>query len=123
MINFPVTICTAQLQVRSLFSFISLIKFPNLNLAGLPEYFTTHHCSPNLNLKPKSFTRQFTAHTVLLALAGAAGEQTDDHGGCKSGEADHHQVTQNPPASSQQQHPGVQALTSLRVLRLTSSSE
>ena len=45
---------------------------------------------------PKSFTRPFAARTALLAGAGAAGEQTADHGGGKSGEADPQQL--NPPA-------------------------
>ncbi len=66
-------------------------------------------------MKPKSFTRPLAVHTVLLAgagaageqtAAGAAGEQTADHGGSKSGIADQQQL--NPPASSQRrrQHPG-----------------
>ena len=50
-------------------------------------------------MKPKSFTRQLAARTALLAGAGVAGdsgEQTADHGGGKSGEADPQQL--NPPA-------------------------
>ncbi len=47
-------------------------------------------------MKPESFTRLLAARTALLAGAGAAGEQTADHGGSKSGEADLQQL--NPPA-------------------------
>ncbi len=86
-----------------------------MNVAGLLKYFAAHHGRPNL--KPKSFTRPFTARTALLAAAGAAGEQTRDHGGGKSGEADPPQL--NPPASHQCQRPGAQALTRV----LPSSSE
>ncbi len=57
------------------------------------------------------------ARTALLAAAGAAGEQTPDHGGGESGKADPLQL--NPPASRQCQHPGAQALTRV----LPSSSE
>ncbi len=66
-----------------------------MNFAGLLEYFAAHHGRPNL--KPKSFTRPFAALTVLLAGAGAAGEQTADHGGGESDEADPPQL--NLPAS------------------------
>ncbi len=46
-------------------------------------------------MKPKSFTRPLTARTALLAGAGAADEQTADHCGGKSDEADLQQL--NPP--------------------------
>ncbi len=46
-------------------------------------------------LEAQSFTRPFAARTALLAAAGAAGEQTPDHGGGESGEADPLQL--NPP--------------------------
>ena len=68
-------------------------------------------------MKPESFTRQFAVRTALLAGAGAAGEQTADHGSGESGEADPPQL--NPPASRQRQRPGAQALTRV----LPSSSE
>jgi hypothetical protein len=99
--------CSTSGQSSSLF--ISLIKSLNLNFAGLLKYFAAHHGRPNLN--PKSFTCPFAARTVLLAAsgAGAAGEQTADHGGGESGEADPQQL--NPPASHQRQHPGTQTLT------------
>ncbi len=100
-VNFPICICTAQLQAKSALCFNSLIKSLNLNFAGLLKYFAAHHASPNL--KPKSFTRPIAVHTVLLAGAGAAGEQTADHGGSESGEADQSQL--NLPASSQRQRP------------------
>ncbi len=95
--------------------FISLLKYLNLNCAGLLKYFAAHHGRPNL--KSNSFTRPFAARTALLAGAGAAGEQTADHGGSKLGEADQPQL--NPPASRQLPRPGAQELT--RVLQ--SSSE
>ncbi len=41
-------------------------------------------------MKPEYFTRPFVVRTALLAGAGAAGEQTADHGGSELGEA-------NPP--------------------------
>jgi hypothetical protein len=71
----------------------------NLNFAGLLKYVAAHHVRPNLKLK--SFTRPFTARTALLAGAGAAGEQTADHGCSESGEADLPQL--NLPASHQRQ--------------------
>ncbi len=97
--------CSTSGQISSLF--ISLIKSLNLNFAELLKYFTAHHGPPNL--KPKSFTCQLAARTALQAGAGAAGEQTADHGGGKSGEAD-----QPGPATlalaaespSKQLHPG-----------------
>ncbi len=94
--------CSTSVQISALF--ISLIKSLNLNLAGLIEYFASaaHHWLPNL--KPKSFTCLFAASNALLAGAGAAGEQTADHGGGESGEADPQQL--NTPASSQRQRPG-----------------
>ena len=115
MVNLPITICTAQLQARSALCFISLIKSLNLNLAGLLIHFAAHHGRPNL--KPKSFTRPFAARTAVLAGAGAASEQTADHGGGESGEADPPQL--NLPASRQRPRPGAQALTRV----LPSSSE
>jgi hypothetical protein len=115
MVNVPISICTAQLQARSALCFISLIKSLNSNFAGLLKYFAAHHARPNL--KPKSFTRPFAVRTVLLAGAGAAGEQTADHGCSESGEADQPQL--NLPASRQRQRPVAQALTSV----LSSSSE
>ena len=57
-----------------------------------------------------------SAHSVV-DWAGAAGEQTADHGCGESGEADQQQL--NPPASRQRQRPGAQALTRV----LPSSSE
>ncbi len=56
-----------QLQARLALCFISLIKSLNLNFAGLLKYFAAHHGHPNL--KPKSFTRPFTARSALLAGA------------------------------------------------------
>ncbi len=53
----------------------------------------------------------------MLAGAGAASEQTADHGGGESGEADPSQL--NLPASRQRPRPGAQALTRV----LPSSSE
>jgi hypothetical protein len=90
-------------------------KTSELELCRIAEIF----CSSSLkqNLKPKSFTRQLAACTALLAGAVAAGEQTADHGGSESGEADQQQL--NPPASRQRQRPGAQALTRV----LPSSSE
>ncbi len=64
-----------------------------------------------------TFQSQFAARTALQAGAGAAGEQTADHGGGKSGEADPQQL--NPPASRQRLRQGAQALTRV----LPSSSE
>ena len=62
-------------------------------------------------MKPKSFTRPFAARTAVLAGAGAASEQTADHGGGESDKADQHQL--NSPASRQRLRPGAQALTSM----------
>jgi hypothetical protein len=81
-VDVPVTICTAQPQARSALCYISLIKSLNLNFADRLNILQLP------NLKPKSFTRPFAARTTLLAGAGAAGEQTADHGGGESGEAD-----------------------------------
>jgi hypothetical protein len=67
-----------------------------MNFAGLLRYFAAHHGRPNL--KPKSFTRPFAALTALRAGAGAACEQTADHVGGESGEAD-------PPAESPSKPP------------------
>ncbi len=64
-------------------------------------------------------TRPFAARTAVLAGAGAASEQTADHDGGESGEADPPQL--NLPASRQRPRPGAQALT--RVLPGPSSSE
>ncbi len=69
-------------------------------------------------MKPKSFTRSFAARTALLVGAGAADEQTADHGDGESGEVEPLQL--NPPASRQRQRPGAQALT--RVLPTVPSS-
>ena len=92
---------TAQLQARSALCFISLIKSLNLNLAGLLIHFAAHHGRPNL--KPKSFTRPFAARTAVLAGAGAASEQTADHGGGESGEADPQQRIPQQAASARAQ--------------------
>ena len=74
-------------------------------------------------MKPEYFTRPFAVRTALLAGAGAAGEQTADHGGGESGEADPPQLKLklllNLPASRQRPRPGAQALTRV----LPSSSE
>ncbi len=68
-------------------------KISELDFCRIAQIF----CSSSW--KPKSFTRPFATRTALLAGAGAAGEQTADHGGCESGEADTPQL--NPLASSQ----------------------
>ncbi len=86
-----------------------------MNFAGLLKYFAAHHGRPNF--KPESFTCPFAVRTALLAGAGAAGEQTADHGGGELGEANPPQP--NPLASHQRQRPGAQALTRV----LPSSSE
>ncbi len=103
MVDVPITTCTAQLQARSALRFISLIK--SLNLAGFHEYFATHH--QHTNLKPKSFTRLFTARTASRAGAGPAGEQAADHDDGESGEADPQKL--NPPASRPHPRQGVKA--------------
>ena len=89
-----------------------------MNFAGLLKYFAAHHSRPNL--KPKSFTRPFEARAALLAGAGAAGEQTADHGGGESGEADPPQLNlpAKPPAPAPRRS-AAQALTRV----LPSSSE
>ena len=92
-----------------------MIKSLNLDFAGLLKYFAAHHARPNL--QPESFTHPFAVCIALLAGAGAAGEQTVDHGCCKTGEADQPQL--NPLASRQRLRPGAQALTRV----LPSSSE
>jgi hypothetical protein len=77
-------------------------------LAGLLEYFSTHHRRPNLKLK--SFTRahlQRTLHRGLGLGLQPAGEQAADPDGGESGEAEQQKLT--PPASRPHQRPGVQA--------------
>ncbi len=116
--NVPDLNCSTSGQNSSLLKSLNLklqIKSLNLNFAGLLKYFAAHHGRPNL--KAKSFTIPFAARTVLWAGAGAAGEQTADHGCGETGEADQPQL--NPLASRQRPRPGAQALTRV----LPSSSE
>ncbi len=58
-------------------------------------------------MKPKSFTCQFTVSTSSRLLAGAvaAGEQTADHGGGESGEADLPVPQARPAAESPSKQP------------------
>ncbi len=64
-----------------------------------------------------SVTRPLSALTLILAGAGAAGEQTAGHGGGESVDADQQQL--DSPASCQRLLQGTQALTWV----LPSSSE
>ncbi len=76
-------------------------------------------------MKPKSFTRQFTVRTALLAGAVAAGEQTADHGGGESGEADLPVPQARPAAESPSKQPVPAPRSSLQALTrvLPSSSK
>jgi hypothetical protein len=86
ILNIPITIhgqcpnhhlhCSTSGQISSLFYLSD--KISELELCRIAGIFCSSSLTPQLD--PKSFTCQLTVHTVLLAGAGAASEQTADHG-------------------------------------------
>ncbi len=107
MVDVPVTICTAQLHVRSDLCFISLIKISELG--SIAWILCSSSSTPQL--ESQVLHTPIRSEHCISGWGGcwhrSAGEQAAGHCGGESREA--YQQQRNPPGSRLHQRPGVQA--------------